>query len=304
MNSPIDGVTTNVKVLIADDDPIFRRMLESLLTKWGFTVETAIDGSEVWNILQDVNAPSLAIVDWMMPGIDGLEICRRIKAELQYRSIYTILITGYQQLNDCVIALEAGADDFIVKPVNPAELHARLRAGARIVEYQHFLQTLAMEDPLTGLGNRRAFSTDLERMYVHSLRHGYSFALMIADIDGFKKINDHLGHDIGDQVLKQVATTLKSAFRAEDTSYRLGGDEFGTLFPDISSIESLPTERLNTQLKLQLKEAHIRGLSVDSFSLSIGTAFHTIGNPLSAEELFRYADQSMYAGKNELNAVG
>ena len=159
--STIDIATTTAKVLIADDDPVFRRLLESLLTKWGYAVETANDGSEAWNVLLGADAPSLAIIDWMMPGVDGVELCRRIKAEFQFRSVYAILVTGHQQMDDCVMALEAGADDFIAKPVNPAELLARVRAGARVVEYQHFLQTLALEDPLTGLGNRRAFTADL-----------------------------------------------------------------------------------------------------------------------------------------------
>ena len=155
---------TAAKVLIADDDPVFRRLLESLLAKWGYMVETANDGTEAWNALLSADTPSLAIIDWKMPGVDGVELCRRIKTEFQFRSIYTILVTGHQQVDDCVMALEAGADDFIAKPVNPAELLARVRAGARVVEYQHFLQTLALEDPLTGLGNRRAFAADLERM--------------------------------------------------------------------------------------------------------------------------------------------
>ena len=137
---------------------------------------------------------------------------------------------------------------------------------------------------------------------MYSLRHGYDFALMVADIDGFKKINDLLGHDIGDLVLRQVANSLQSAFRAEDSSYRLGGDEFGTLLPGISDITSIPVGRLNRKLKATLSAARINRLAIDTFSLSIGAACHTAANPLSAEELYRCADQSMYAGKFKMTA--
>lgn len=299
-NAPGTAITPG-KVLIADDDPVFRRLLESLLTKWGYTVETVRDGNEAWNRLLGAEAPRLAIVDWMMPGIDGVELCRRIKAEFQFRSVYTILVTGHQQADDCVMALEAGADDFIAKPVNPPELLARVRAGTRVVEYQRFLQTLALEDPLTGLGNRRAFTADLERMAMYSQRHGYGFALMIADVDDFKQINDLFGHDVGDLVLKQVASALQSTFRTEDSSYRLGGDEFGTLFPGITDITAIPIERLTRKLKWQLSEVRVGTPPLDAFTLSIGVACHTVDSPLSAEEIYRYADQSMYAGKCRLS---
>ncbi len=289
--------STPTRILIADDDPVFRHLLESLLTRWGYEVATASDGTEAWNVLLQTDAPNLAIIDWLMPGVDGVELCQRIKAEFKYRAVYAILVTAHQRGDDCVLALEAGADDFIAKPISPAELLARVRAGARIVDYQRLLQSMALEDPLTALGNRRAFAADLERLSMYSLRHGWGFAMMIADIDGFKKINDLYGHDVGDTVLQQVATALSSTFRAEDSSYRLGGDEFGTLFPGISTVESIPVERLKSKLKTLLASAQIEGLSVDTFSLSIGVACHTSANPLNAEEIYRCADQQMYASK-------
>lgn len=291
---------TPPKILIADDDPVFRRLLESLLKKWGYDVVLASDGSEAWNVLLQPDPPSLAIIDWLMPGIEGVELCRLIKTELQYRAIYAILVTAHQREDDCVLALESGADDFIAKPINPAELLARVRAGVRIMEYQRLLQNLALEDPLTGLGNRRAFAADLERVSMYAYRHGYGFALMIIDIDEFKKINDLWGHDVGDIVLQRVAGALHGTFRAEDAAYRLGGDEFAVLFPGITSVEAIPVDRLKQQLTAQFKAVQIEGISTDTISLSFGLACHNSASPLSASEIYRCADQQMYAKKFHL----
>ena len=232
--------------------------------------------------------------------MDGVELCRRLKADLQFHAIYAILVTAHQRPDDCVLALESGADDFIAKPINPAELLARVRAGIRIMEYQRLLQNLALEDPLTGLGNRRAFAADLERLSMYSHRHGFGFALMIIDIDDFKRINDLWGHDVGDIVLQRVASALNGTFRTEDAAYRLGGDEFAVLFPGAANVDTIPVERLKHQLAAQFKAAQIEGISSDTIWLSFGVACHNTATPLSASEIYRCADQQMYAKKYRL----
>lgn len=291
---------TTSKILIADDDPVFRRLMESLLSKWGYEVIIACNGTEAWQAFQQPDPPYLAVLDWKMPGIDGVELCRRIKAEFKFRAIYAILVTAHQQPDDCVLALEAGADDFVAKPINPAELLARVRAGARVVEYQRLLQNMALEDPLTGLGNRRAFAADIDRLANFSQRHGQAFALLIADINAFKKINDLWGHDVGDLMLQKVATALRNTFRAEDAVYRLGGDEFAVLFPSLAEPQAIPVERLLQNLAVQLKESPIEGFSAEQVKLSIGVACHSPAAPVSAAEIYRTADQNMYADKCRL----
>ena len=159
------------KILVADDDPVFRHQMESLLQKWGYHVDIARGGNEAWEQLQQPGGAGILLLDWMMPDVDGVDLCQRIKAEFHLRSTYIILVTANPLADDLVCALDAGADDFIAKPVNTVELLARIRVGVRITEFQRMLQSLALQDPLTGLGNRRAFAADIERAINAAVRH-------------------------------------------------------------------------------------------------------------------------------------
>ena len=222
-----------MKILIADDDPVSSRLLDRLLVKWGYEVIAAHDGSEAWEVLQAENAPRVALLDWIMPGIDGLEICRRVRARSSQPYVYIMLLTANDKVGNLVEGLESGADDYLTKPFHPQELRARLRVGlrmldleSRLVEARESLRFKASHDSLTTIWNRGAIIEMLERELSRARRDGSSVGILLADIDHFKKVNDTLGHDGGDFLLKTVADRLRSVTRIDDMVARLGGDEF------------------------------------------------------------------------------
>jgi len=222
-----------VKILIADDDPTTRRMLEAFLVKWGYEVMVANQGDEAWETLRRSDAPRLAILDWMMPGMDGVQVCREVRKRKGRPYVYILLLTAKGQKRDIVAGLEAGADDYLTKPLYPYELRACLRAGRRIVELQGqlvsahaALEERALLDPLTGLWNRGAIVDFLQRELARAARERNTVAVAMVDLDHFKAINDTYGYLAGDTVLREVARRLRSAMRTYDAMGRYGGDEF------------------------------------------------------------------------------
>ena len=225
--------TASDTVLLAEDDGVCRRVLQSRLQNWGFRVITAEDGLEAWDILRQDNAPDLLILDWVMPGIDGPELCRRIREKRHVVYPYILLVTGKDETQDVVRGLEAGADDYLSKPVDPRELRARLQAGKRILALQHELieareelRFQANHDALTGIFSRAAILSLLDRELQRSARFGTPTGILMMDLDGFKKINDTYGHSTGDAVLKGVAHRISRAMRSYDFLGRYGGEEF------------------------------------------------------------------------------
>ena len=152
-----------MRVLIADDDPAALLLLESVLGDWGYEVLTARDGAEAWDVLRRADPPPLAIIDWMMPGLDGVDVCRKVRQEGEESYVYLILLTAKARMQDIVQGMEAGADDYVSKPFEEQELRVRLRAGRRIVELHEELRTQASHDALTGLWNRRTILEILRR---------------------------------------------------------------------------------------------------------------------------------------------
>jgi two-component system cell cycle response regulator len=220
-------------VLVAEDDPICRRVLESRLRKWGFRVVIAEDGSEAWKILQEVDAPDLLVLDWIMPGIDGPELCRRVRQRRLAIYPYILLVTGKDETQDVVRGLEAGADDYLSKPFDPTELRARLQVGTRILTLQHELvqareklRFQANHDALTGILSRAAILNLLDRELERGARSGTPTGILMMDLDGFKRLNDTYGHVIGDAMLKGVAHRISQAVRSYDFVGRYGGEEF------------------------------------------------------------------------------
>src|SRR5580692_9160242 len=202
-------------VLIAEDDPIFRRILESWFKKWDYQVTAVENGVDAWEVLQREDAPQLVILDWMMPGMDGIEICRRIRSGDQGVYRYVLLLTAKDDKQDVIAGLEAGADDYLTKPFDVDELRARVRAGKRILDLQAALfhaqddlQSAALHDSLTGLWNRGAILDLLRREVCRRQRTGDALGVIMADIDYFKKINDTHGHLVGDAVLQEVTRRL------------------------------------------------------------------------------------------------
>ncbi len=226
-------------VLVADDDPLYRRMLQAWLAKWGCEVTTAPDGEEAWNRLQQPGCPELLILDWMMPGMSGLELCRRIRARPAAPYVYVLLLTVRNRSEDVVEGLHAGADDYLVKPFNAEELRARVGVGLRILNLQHellaardALQFQATHDALTGLWNHTAILEILDRELERGARSGMPPGVIMFDLDHFKRVNDRYGHPVGDAVLREVTQRLVRFSRAYDWAGRYGGEEFLLILTD------------------------------------------------------------------------
>lgn len=291
-------------ILVADDDTTSRQILAAVLRKWGYTVRLAKDGTEAWEQLQDLKAPRLAVLDWMMPGMDGVEICRRLRSEQPSRAHYTyvLLLTAKGAKGDVVEGMEAGADDYLVKPFDPQELRVRLRAGQRIIELQEQLQSAqeelrrqSMTDPLTGILNRRAVLDRLETEMARASREGRPLGLVALDIDHFKAVNDTWGHLTGDEVLREVACRARAALRAYDVFGRVGGEEFLVVLPgtDIASAAKV-SERLRQSLCAQPVPSAKGPINVTA---SLGATVWVYGE--GVDPLLDRADRALYLAKEK-----
>jgi len=292
------------RVLIADDDRVSSKLLGGLLTKWGFEVETVHDGVAARSELMKQDAPQLAILDWMMPGLDGIDVIKAVRSAGHESYTYILLLTSKVQKKDLLEGMDAGADDYLKKPFDSDELHARVRAGNRIVDLQaalirakNDLQFAAAHDPLTGLWNRGAIVKLLEREISRRERTGDSLGVVMTDIDHFKKINDQYGHLIGDAVLKEVTRRLAAGVRPYDAVGRYGGEEFLMVFPGCNaSTLFVSAERLRCSIADQPIETKAGEISV---TLSFGLATTELGdnNLPDCETLLRSADEALYAAK-------
>jgi two-component system, cell cycle response regulator len=222
-----------MRILIADDDPISLRILQRMLQQSGYEVITAKDGLEAAAVLAQPDAPRLAIVDWMMPGLDGPDVCREVRNRTDDHYVYMLLLTAKQASEDVVAGLRAGADDYLTKPCNQAELEARLHTGRRILELEDKLveareemQFKATHDGLTTLWNRNAIMSLLQSELSRAVRLHAPVSLILCDIDHFKRVNDVHGHLVGDEVLQEVARRLMDSVRLHDAVGRYGGEEF------------------------------------------------------------------------------
>ncbi|HEX9225018.1 MAG TPA: response regulator, partial [Candidatus Acidoferrales bacterium] len=209
-----------MKVLIAEDDPISRVLLSRLLVKAGYEVVATANGSEAWEVLRKEGAPRVAVLDWMMPGMDGLAVCQHVRMRTGRAYTYILLLTSKDATPDVVEGFESGADDYLTKPLNPEELKARLRAGLRILRLEDELvaareemQVKATHDALTGLWNRSAILDMLQRDIARARREGGSVGVLLCDIDHFKSINDTHEHAVGDEVLQEAARRFVSSVR-------------------------------------------------------------------------------------------
>jgi len=225
-----------MKILIADDEPISRHLLERVLTQWHYQVVVASNGEEAWDILQWPEAPKLAILDWMMPGRDGVQICREVRQQVNRSYTYILLLTARAQKEDLLEGLEAGADDYLTKPFDPEELRVRLRAGRRILDLQDQLVAAreaarfpATLDALTGLSNREAILGSLRREVVQ--REAGPVGAILADLDRISDVNNLHGRLAGDAVLREAGRRLRSTARGTDAVGRFGGSEFLIVVP-------------------------------------------------------------------------
>lgn len=226
-----------MKILVAEDQVVAAMHLRRVLEKLGHEVTVAPDGEAAWERIRDDDYP-LLISDWMMPHLDGPDLCRRIRDARLDRYTYIILLTSLDRQEDRVKGLRAGADDFLTKPPDPAELSVRLEIADRILAVHDQLARqnarlaeLASTDELTGVKNRRRFGEDLELLYTQADRHGFPLSLILMDIDHFKAYNDAFGHPAGDRVLHEVGAILRTNIRGHDVVARYGGEEFAVLLP-------------------------------------------------------------------------
>jgi two-component system, cell cycle response regulator len=296
-------VETRIRVLAAEDNPVFLTMLRSMLLKWNYAPVTAGNGLEALSLLQAEDSPQLVILDWMMPGLDGIEVCRRIRTEGREPYKYILLLTARTEAHDLVEGMEAGADDYLTKPFNSHELRVRLRAGQRILELQEqllrareALRAQATHDGLTGILNRAAVLETLDRELERSYRERHPVSLLIADLDRFKSINDTYGHLAGDDVLREAARRMTAVLRPYDAVGRYGGEEFLIILAGSDS-ESAHAQAERIRLSLA-KEPFVIGDAKVSVTCSVGFSTHPGNSRSHADDLVKRADLALYESKN------
>ncbi|MBN2358553.1 MAG: diguanylate cyclase [Deltaproteobacteria bacterium] len=292
-----------MNVLVVEDDPVHCRLIASLLDRWGYPVRTAGDGEQALRVLEENTAIQLAIVDWMMPKLDGIELCREIRRRFNEPYLYLVLLTSRDQRDDIVTGFDAGADDYLIKPVHHTELSARLRAAKRILDLQEKLlaaqETLrvqAMHDALTGIWNRGAIFEALGRELDRTKRQQSPLAVIMIDLDHFKQINDRHGHLVGDQVLREAAQRIRSAVRSYDSVGRYGGEEFLLVAPGFDAGQALEfAERVRRLFATNPIVTSAASLPV---TMSLGVVVVEAGQELANERVLAAADDALYRAKS------
>jgi len=292
-----------VKILLAEDSAFYRRMIANHLGDWGFDFVCASDGKEAWKLLSGREAPRLALLDWVLPEIEGIELCRRLRSRPEGDPYtYTVLLTAKNQKQEMLEAMGAGADDFLVKPFDPPELKARLMVGKRIVELQEKLESAnnalhfaASHDSLTLVWNRGEILSFLRRELARARRGSTPLAAIMADIDFFKKVNDRFGHQTGDLVLQEVANRFSRHVREYDGVGRYGGEEFLLILPGCSLATAV--RRADEVRSWMASEPIPSPQGAITVTLSMGIAAAEASEPI--ESLLRRADTALYEAKRK-----
>ena len=297
-----------VRALVADDDPVTTTVLARVLHRLGLEVVSADDGTSAWRVLEAGPAPELAIIDWTMPGIDGVEICRRIRRNPALAAMYVLLLTGRDSRTDLVAGLDAGADDYMIKPIDTEELRARVQVGVRIAKLQgrltgqvselqearNHLERLVCTDALTDLHSRRSWFELGAAEFSRFQRYDRSFSVLLLDLDFFKRVNDTFGHGAGDMLLRRFSDTLRAECRHSDIIGRLGGEEFALLAPETSlaAAQTIADRILNAcrRLVVVLPAGEVR------CSCSIGMS-ESVPTDDGVERVLRRADAALYDAK-------
>jgi len=294
-----------LKVLIADDERATQRVLETLLEKHGYEVVLARNGEEALAILEREDAPDLVILDWLMPDVDGIEICRRVREWNKERYSYIIMLTAKTAKEDFVLGLDAGMDDYLSKPFHPDELRARVRVGERMLALQEQLRIQATRDHLTGILNRGTVIEIAQRELAQAARKGEYTALVLGDIDSFKQVNDTHGHLAGDALLCEIAKRLAGRLRVYDVLGRYGGEEFLILLP---GCDGATAGKVAEDLRGAVASAPV-STEAGELSITMSFGFAAVRPTASTkwEDLVRAADDALYrakrAGRNRVAGV-
>jgi len=298
-----DSSEQSLRVLVADDSPIYRKLVEQTLSGKHYEVVFAKSGSEAKVLLSKENFP-LVITDWMMPDLNGIELCEYIRSNPQQSYTYIIILTGVTEKSKVVKGLAAGADDYLTKPFHSEELLARLGVGRRIIKLQRQIEShsrqleeLALTDVLTGLPNRRAIEEWAPRQLSGAARHGFPFWVVMADLDKFKSVNDTYGHEAGDTIIKRFAQILKSNCRAADMCARVGGEEFLMVLSHTTREGVLTlVERIRRQMESQRFMFDSKEIAVTA---SFGASEYTRHQDQNFARLVGAADIAMYSAKRQ-----
>lgn len=290
-----------MRVLIADDSATSRILLRSALLRWGYEVVVAENGLQAWEILAAADSPAMAILDWVMPHMTGPEVCRKVRETHREPYTYILLLTSKNTKDETVEGLEAGADDYIVKPFDEHELQVRLRAGKRIVDLQmqmmqarEELRERANKDLLTMLPNRPAIAARLEEELSRCHRDRRTVGVILLDIDHFKKINDTYGHFAGDAVLRETALRLRGNMRPYDAVGRYGGEEFLVVLPNCD------LEQAAVQAERMRHKLHASAMIVDGAEMRVSASFGVTvsdGSERNPDLFVRVADEALYRAK-------
>ena len=298
-----------LKILVADDELISRMALVSTLKKNGYDVVETQTGTEAVAEMSKKDGPKIAILDWMMPGMTGLDVCKTLRSQDAGDYLYLILLTSKSNVDDVISGLDSGADDYLVKPFNARELRVRLRNAERIIKLEQELiatrdelQIKAIHDALTGLLNRGAIFEFLIAEKQRSSRRNYDLSVIMIDIDNFKSLNDSYGHIAGDYVLREVASRLQNNCRGYDMIGRYGGEEFLVVLPETSHKDAcMVAERMRKNLE---KDPIITDSVTLNVTASFGVSSKNSIDACSVMEFIKVADKGLYEAKaNGKNCV-
>jgi two-component system, cell cycle response regulator len=292
------------RVLLAEDDPATCQILKNYLDKWDYDVTVVRDGLAALKVLEEEDAPRLAVLDWMMPGLEGVEICQRIRERKGRPYVYVILLTVRSDKRDLLQGLKGGADNYLAKPIDPEALRAHILVGERILNLQDDLiaareevRFRATHDGLTGICNRVTIIDALGKEISRQGRGRHAFGVILIDIDHFKNVNDTHGHACGDEVLQSVAQRVKGCLRPYDTVGRYGGEEFLVIAPNADGPGTLSlAERIRGVVGSQAtltKGGEVR------VTASLGAAVSTGGPGSDPQILLRLADEALYRAKEK-----
>lgn len=293
-----------MRILVAEDSKVYRHLISTCLKEWNFDFRMADDGSAAWECLESEWAPTLALLDWVLPGVTGVELCQRIRTRTNHEQyVYTIVLTARNQRRDLLEALDAGADDYLSKPFDPPELKARLLAGKRIIMLQReliaareSLRFAATHDAMTGLLNRGEILSFLRQQIARGRREGDPVGIVLADLDHFKKVNDTYGHSAGDAVLQETARRLRNGIRIYDGVGRYGGEEFLLVMPGCDLTATV--RRADAMRNILGAEPISTPQGSLTVTMSMGAMVADPTADLSVECLLEKADEALYRAKH------